>query len=412
MNLRWGGLLLVVGLSACTARLYPGPKRPDAEVATLETDGMTIVAVDDQRADPGVGPSRYEVLAGMHAVSVRLNDSHPVFSGSAAGGHRVSDNALAVCFRARGQHAYLLRPVYAGAAWRVEVIDENVTGAIVTKATSAVAPDCSPEAPRVMAPVVPPEEAAPPPAPSSSAVVPDGGVAASAPDAATPAIAEVPAPRPLETVRPATDSEVPRAARRRSPYVREVVPPPPPAHPGTGIGFEMGIAFGGDRLASVTLSDGQTDTLSAGDGLLFALVGDVTPLWFGDAVGVGFGASIGWKYADVGASNGSISLSRFPASAFIQLLPTISNRWFFQLRGGVTKTLGATLSGDGIASFSDVSFDSRPGAFAEVGVYRAFSGSAGMLFATRYTNEMFTVQGEQIDASSVGVSFGIYYSNQ
>ena len=35
-----------------------------------------------------------------------------------------------------------------------------------------------------------------------------------------------------------------------------------------------------------------------------------------------------------------------------------------------------------------------------------------MLFATRYTNEMFTVQGEQIDASSVGVSFGIYYSNQ
>src|SRR4029079_9958970 len=140
MNARRVGILLVIGTAACTARLYPGPTRPDVEVATIETDGMTVVAVDEQVAQPRLGPSRYEILAGMHAVSVRLNDNHPVFAGSAAGGHRVSDAALAVCFLARGKHVYLLRPLYAGAVWRVEVVDENVTGGIATKTTSAVRP--------------------------------------------------------------------------------------------------------------------------------------------------------------------------------------------------------------------------------------------------------------------------------
>lgn len=411
MNLRWGGVLLVVGLSACMARLYPGPKRPDAEIAIIETDGMTVVAVDDQRADPGLGTSRYEILPGMHAVSVRLSDDHPV-NGDYTAGRRVSDFATAVCFKARENHKYLVRPVYSGASWRPEIIDENVPAVIASKVTTAAAPDCSPEAPRVVAPVVAQDEAAPaPPVPDggSAAASPDGAVAASPADAGVVAIADAPpAPPPPRTVRPATDAEVPRARWRRT----DAAPPPPPAHPGTGVGLEMGFAIGGDELANATLSNGDMQQLKAGDGLVIALVGDVTPFWGGDGVGLGFGASLGLKYDSIGASNGSVSLSRFPLSIFVQLLPRLDDRWFFQLRGGLTKALGTTMSGSGVAAFDDVSFDSQLGGFGELGLYRAFLRGSGMLFAARYTHEKLRLQEQSIDASSIGLSFGIYYSNQ
>jgi hypothetical protein len=320
MNVRRVGVLVVIATAGCTARLYPGPKRPDAEVATLETDGMTIVAVDEQRAQPGIGPSRYEILAGMHSVSVRLNDDHPVFAGSAAGGRRSSEDALAVCFRARGEHTYLLRPVYSGPTWRPEVIDEKVTGVIVTKGTSAVAPDCSPEAPRVppnVAPAASEDEAAPGPTAAGAvpaAAGPDASTVANAADAGTAATDDdspAPLPPPPRAVRPATDREVPRIRPRRPTYGRDAAPPPPPAHPGTGIGLELGLAFGGDELVTAELSNGQTDTLHAGDGLLVAVVGDLTPFWVGDSFGLGLGVSVGWKYGDVGASNG-----RFRCRAF------------------------------------------------------------------------------------------------
>ena len=126
---------------------------------------------------------------------------------------------------------------------------------------------------------------------------------------------------------------------------------------------------------------------------------------------MGLGVSVGWKYGDVGASNGSVSLSRFPVSAFVQLLPRLDGRWFFLVRGGVTKELGATLSGSGVASIADVSFDSRPGGFGDVGAYRALASGAGLLFAARYTNEALVLQGQSLDASSVGVAFGIYYGD-
>jgi len=405
MNARRVGILLVIGTAACTARLYPGPTRPDVEVATIETDGMTIVAVDEQVAQPGLGPSRYEILAGMHAVSVRLNDNHPVFAGSAAGGHRVSDAALAVCFLARGKHVYLLRPLYAGAVWRVEVVDENVTGVIATKSTSAVSPDCSPEPP--------PAPPSPTPVAARDQVVPgsapDGGAGPDIAGADVGTVASAPAAPP---VRPARDTEVPRAYPKRSLYAGAAPPRPPPQHPGTGIGFELGLAFGGDELVRAELSNGETQTLHAGDGVLVAVVGDFTPFWIGDAVGFGLGASVAWKYADVSASNGSASLSRLPLSAFVQILPSIDGLWFLLLRGGLTEDGGATLSGSGVAFIPDVKFDSKLGGFADLGAYRASASShVGVLFLARYTHEKFGLAGDSVDASSIGFNVGVYYSN-
>jgi hypothetical protein len=351
---------------------------------------------------------------------VRLNDDHPVFAGSASGGHRTSEGALAVCFRAHGKHTYLVRPAYAGREWRPEVVDENVTGVIVTKATSAVAPDCSPEAPRVLpnsAPAASKDEAVPGPTAAdagSAAAGPEASTVSNAADAgmaATDDDAPAPPPPPPRAVRPATDREVPRVRPRRPAYGRAAAPPPPPAHPGSGIGLELGLAFGGDELASAQLSNGNTEKLHAGDGLLVALVGAWTPLWLGDGLGLGLGVSVGWKYGDVSASNGSVSLSRFPFSAFVQILPRLDGRWFFVLRGGVTEEQGATLSGSGVASIPDVGFASRPGGFGDVGAYRAFASGAGLLWVARYTNEKLVLDGQSFDASSIGVAFGIYFGN-
>jgi hypothetical protein len=77
----------------------------------------------------------------------------------------------------------------------------------------------------------------------------------------------------------------------------------------------------------------------------------------------------------------------------------------------VTEELGPTLSGSGVASIADVSFESRPGGFGDVGAYRAFASGAGLLWVARYTNEKLVLQGESIDASSIGIAFGIYYGN-
>jgi hypothetical protein len=153
-------LLVSVAAAGCTTRLYPGPKRPAAEVATLETDGVDIVAVDERATQPSSGG--YQILAGVHAVSLRLNDRHPVSGDRSTWVARGSKDQYAVCFMARGGHAYLLRPVYASKrSWRPEVIDENTTQLISAKVTSAVAHDCAPESPAIRRPPAGAPDAAP-----------------------------------------------------------------------------------------------------------------------------------------------------------------------------------------------------------------------------------------------------------
>jgi hypothetical protein len=121
----------ISGLAACgTTRLYPGPKRPDTEVAAIETQKVVVLSVDKRAVT--AGRARFEVLAGMHSVLLRRDKTTRAF-----------------CLMARGGHAYLVRPVKAeGIVWFPEVIDENTTSVIPTKTTSPVAPDCSPESSR------------------------------------------------------------------------------------------------------------------------------------------------------------------------------------------------------------------------------------------------------------------------
>src|SRR5215471_2378080 len=77
--------------------------------------------------------------------------------------------------------------------------------------------------------------------------------------------------------------------------------------------MNVGAAFGGDNILTAQLSNGDTQTLAAGQGVNFGVGVMVTPLWFRDLVGLGVGGEIGVKYDDVSASNASVSFTRYPA---------------------------------------------------------------------------------------------------
>jgi hypothetical protein len=113
------GGMLAVSLCACTATLYPGPKRPDSETMLVESSGMKIWRIDNE-APPSA--SRFRLLPGWHQIEVALVD------WNANPGVRRSDVTLAACFTGRPGHTYLVRPqYYLGRRWRPEIIDENVT---------------------------------------------------------------------------------------------------------------------------------------------------------------------------------------------------------------------------------------------------------------------------------------------
>jgi hypothetical protein len=113
--------IVAFGLSGCAVQSYDGPRRPSKEVALIETDGTKLTAVDDQDANG----SKLEVLPGMHALSVQLDDVHRQTAGSGDGYRYFSKNALVVCFVAHPGHTYEARPVYAGRSWRPEIVDES-----------------------------------------------------------------------------------------------------------------------------------------------------------------------------------------------------------------------------------------------------------------------------------------------
>lgn len=113
--------IVTFGLAGCAVQTYEGPRRASKDVALIETDGTNLTAIDDSDANG----SKLEVLPGMHALSVQLDDSHRQSAGRSDGYRYFSRGAQVVCFVAHAGHTYEARPVYAGRSWRPEIVDES-----------------------------------------------------------------------------------------------------------------------------------------------------------------------------------------------------------------------------------------------------------------------------------------------
>jgi len=222
---------------------------------------------------------------------------------------------------------------------------------------------------------------------------------------------------PPATVPAASDSESPRAPRRATPRIH--VPPSQEdetplwlRHPGSGLTFDFGGFGGGTDLATAQLSDGTTETLSAGGGGFASVGGLWTPLWVGDELGLGLGGYVGVKYQTVGASNSNLSLTRFPIGVAAHALVRISERWFLLLRGGVQKEYGISISGGGDMS-GNIDVDGAVGPLGEGGFYYVTHvGQDRMAVALtfRYTSAHDSVGGMTFSANSAGGLLAIHYN--
>jgi len=113
----WTPLAWAALLAACSNTLYPGPRRPRSEVATIDTDATTITTVDGVY----IGTSEtVEILPGHHALGIRLQEhERAVMADEVA-----AALPIILCFEARAGRSYLLRPAAVGLEnWRPEIID-------------------------------------------------------------------------------------------------------------------------------------------------------------------------------------------------------------------------------------------------------------------------------------------------
>jgi hypothetical protein len=161
----------------------------------------------------------------------------------------------------------------------------------------------------------------------------------------------------------------------------------------------IGVTGGGDKLATVQWSNGDSTNINAGGQVDLRAGVDVR---LGDSP-FSLVASIGWFSQRAGGRNGSVTFERFP----LELMAQFNIAEQFRIGGGVRRTGDAKLRGRGAASnIGTTTFDGKIGYVLE----------GEWLFARRYgvalraVGEDYTApSGEKADGGHVGVRFNVYF---
>ena len=183
---------------------------------------------------------------------------------------------------------------------------------------------------------------------------------------------------------------------------------------GHSIAARVGFTAGGDTIATARSSNGSERQVAGGGGGLVALEARVTPLWWRDTVGLGVGAELGWKGQEISASNGSISLSRFPFLATAHLVARVGERSYVQLTGGVEKDLAVSLTGTGDGSVGGIEVEGAWGGTGSLAYAYAFTphflfDGTVRVAGLNYTARDTTGASARLSASYGGFSFGLQY---
>jgi hypothetical protein len=163
-----------------------------------------------------------------------------------------------------------------------------------------------------------------------------------------------------------------------------------------------GFTFGGDTIASVSYTNGDSASVHAGG--LIAINGGLelqfTPL-------VSAQALVGYHFDRTNASNGDVKFERYP----VEFLGHFRVNDWFRLGGGARYTSGATLRATGYASnyLSDVDFKPTWGSVVE----GEFFPLKNFGIKVRYVSETFKAKdypgAPDLDGSHGGVYFNFYF---
>ena len=169
------------------------------------------------------------------------------------------------------------------------------------------------------------------------------------------------------------------------------------AEPGKRGGFlaQMDLDFGGDDIARLSFTDGDTQDVKAGQGIGIGIGG-----WFRPAASVPFEIQgiLGYKVVFTAADNADIKVTR--STLQLNGVYRFANNWY--VGAGYVQHMSPELDGDGF--FEDFEFDDSNGFNLEVG---------WKWIALHYTSIEYTADGyEDVDASNVGIRFAYRFGAQ
>lgn len=159
--------------------------------------------------------------------------------------------------------------------------------------------------------------------------------------------------------------------------------------------IEAGIEYGGDEILQVFFTNGEDQTMRAGQGGYINVGGE---LQFSSVKQLMVRASIGIKYNTTAADNVNIRLTRFP----LHLTPFWKINNDFRLGIGITTHISPNLKGDGF--IPDIAYTSTVGPRFEFG----YKWIALTYTAISYEDEF----GKSFSASSIGASISFTFPNK
>ena len=159
--------------------------------------------------------------------------------------------------------------------------------------------------------------------------------------------------------------------------------------------FVAGFDTGGDKLATVTFTNGDTESIRANEGLYIG--GGISVM--NEDKDIEFVGTVNYKYAAVHADNEDITWTRIPIDTLLFY------RWQkFRLGGGLTFQLSPNLKASGQLLSSNVNVDNAVGLLLQ-GDYLLGKVNIGL----RATLVDFKANGSTAKGNGVGVTFGITF---
>jgi hypothetical protein len=312
-----------------------------------------------------------------------------------------SKGAIVICGELEAGHTYETRPVERGGRF-FPLMTDVTTHKIVD-------PRCRNGRPRALAvqPAAPTLAAAPPGPPTTPPPATEATDGADAPP---------PPPRPaVDTEEPSLETPPPldapmtigRAPIEKLPSDAVLANRPP----GSGLSLFFGAGFGGTDFVRATSSNGDSQTLSSGSGVILGVGLILTPIWVAETLGFGVGADVSVKYDQLSAENGTASITRYPIALTAHVLVNVSGggNHFIILRGGAIRDFGVNYSTSGFATI-DANVTGTWGPTGSFGYYKRSNDMYGWELVGYFALTNHDIGTERINANSFGALAAMHFT--